>query len=169
MKKCTLGKEKLLIWLPSYILKMPAIPVIVFFVYFTLWLLVVFDLYSFLFPFQSGFKFNPFLTLFASQNLLSFFLFSVHLNWFPLPLSFPLSSHLSSLPDPPVRPSPPEKSRPPRISTEHDIARYKKTKYKCLHQGWARQPSRNKRIPRADKRARDSPTSTIRGPTKTPN
>lgn len=136
MEKCTLGKEKLLIRLPGHIKKMPAISIIVFFVYFTLWLLVVFDLYSFLFSFQSGFKFNPFLTLFASQNLLSFFVFSASQLVSPPP-SFPLSFYLSSLPDPPL-PLAPEKSRPPRTSTEHDIAIYNKTKYKSLHQGWAR-------------------------------
>ena len=53
------------------------------------------------------------------------------------------------------------------ISAEHDITKYNKPRSKPPHQGWARQPSRRKRVPRAGRRVRDTPTPTVRSPTKT--
>lgn len=55
------------------------------------------------------------------------------------------------------------------IATEHDIIRWNKSRHKPLRQGWARQPSRKERIPRAYQRVRDTPTSTVRRPTNTPS
>ena len=52
----------------------------------------------------------------------------------------------------------------PVISTQHGVTRYKKTKNKPSYQGWTR-----KRVPRAGKRVRDTPTPTVRSPTKIPS
>lgn len=49
------------------------------------------------------------------------------------------------------------------------LTSYSKTKHRPLYQGWIRPLSRRKRVPRAGKRARDTPTPTVRSPTGTPS
>jgi hypothetical protein len=42
-----------------------------------------------------------------------------------------------------------------RISTEHAIPRYNKTRHKPLYQGWTSQPNRRKKVPRAGKKKKE--------------
>lgn len=90
---------------------------------------------------ESGFKIILFKAKFYSFliqcNLTTTFLPSIPPN--PLPLKI----------TPSLLPS--EKSSLPGIAMEHDTTRYNKPRRKLSHSGWARGPSRSKRLPRVGK------------------
>jgi len=75
---------------------------------------------------------------------------------FPFLSSPSLCSYLSSLQIHPFC-LPSEKSRPPRNIKETGITSYERTRHMPSHQGGTKQPSLKKGVPRAGKRARDTP------------
>lgn len=60
------------------------------------------------------------------------------------------------------------KSRPPRLSTEHSITRYKKSRYKPSYQGWRKELIRRKGSQEQGK-VRATLTPPVRNPTKPPS
>jgi|UPI000046D010 hypothetical protein len=57
----------------------------------------------------------------------------------------------------------------PGLSTKYGIIGCNKTWHKSSYQGWMGHPSRRKMVPKSDKEVRDTPTITVRSPTKTPS
>ena len=88
------------------------------------------------------------------------------------PLSLLLPSPLSNSPPPEKKSSTISLQKRvdlPGISTEQSTTRCNKTRHTPSYQGWTRQLSRRERVPRAGKRVRDSPTPTVRSPTRIPS
>ena len=61
-----------------------------------------------------------------------------------------------------------KKANFPVMSTGHSVTRCNKTRHKPSYQGWTRQPSRRKRVPRVGKKVRDTCTPTVRSTKKNP-
>lgn len=78
---------------------------------------------------------------------------------FPVRLPNPISptSHLPQIHSSSIFLQKKKKAVLPGILNEHGIASYNKTRHKASCQGWMRQASRRKIVPKAGQRVRDSP------------
>lgn len=86
----------------------------------------------------------------------------------PLSSSLP-TSHLPSLPDPLFLCNPPGKSKPPMVSTEHNITQCSKTKPNFSYQAEWGNPVGGKGFQKQQESQRQPPIPTAKSPTKTPS
>ena len=53
-----------------------------------------------------------------------------------------------------------------KTATKHDKRKYNKSRQKPSQRGWTRQTNEKRRVPKAGKRVKNTPASTVRSPTK---